>query len=1258
MARPNYGPQSKKRTKCLLEVLIAYANSELEYCDRYESHIRVNWQTEKQLVVRTKVRYLEALIAETTTTEKLSSTQIKESLKRLQDFLEILEDNRCSTQGSENWHFTLKLWYHRRDLAANLTEFDRQWEQRRSLKSKQATGEAQSAQAFPSLPNHTENNISSVSYCQDWGEVPNCAEFYDREMELFTLKNWITEEQCQLVVILGMGGIGKTALSVQIAQDIQENFSGLIWRSLRNAPPIEKLLIDLLQFLLNPHFSNREASANSPQNFGVSGEKLPTTVDEQIHLLIQSLQTSRFLLILDNVESILESCGRAGNYQEGYERYGQLFRSIAETKHQSCLLLTSREKPKGIGYREGNNQRIRSLQLEGIGLNAAQNILKEKGVEISPEFTSIIIKSYGGNPLALKIVSTTISDLFEGDINQFVAEGSIIFGDIADLLDQQLNRLSLLEKQVMYWLAIHQEWMSLSKLKQALITPVSQRDLLETLQSLQQRSLIEKQSAQFTQQPVVMEYITEQLIEQIVREIITGELNLFETHALIEAQTKEYLRIAQVRLILKPICQKLLIHFYHSEAVYQYLIKILEYLQLHFAQKQGYAAGNLLNLFIELQLPVEGLNFSNLTIRQAYLQGINLHQVNFSKAALSQCFFTQTVGGVLSIALSQNRELLATGIDQDIILWQTQESRPSLILSGHKAWVMAVAFSPNGQLIASGSNDQTIRLWDVETGQCLKTLRGHNSRVQSLVFSEDSQIIASGSNDTTIRLWDIETGECLQVLQGHYRRILSICFNVKYGLIISSSEDETIRFWQIDTGDCVRVLEIKVNWMYAMKMSPDNETLVTASDGNQIKFWEIKTGKYLQTIIEPSEQVWTLALSQNGEQLATGSNDHTIRIWDMQTGECIKVLQEHHHLVWWVAFNSDSETLISVSQDQSIKFWDIASGQCLKTLDAYSNWVSFVAFSPNGETLVSCSEDRLVRLWNVATQTCEKVLTGHTNLVSSAAFHPQGKILATASDDTTIKLWNITTGDCLKTLRGHESWVHSVSFSCQGLLASGSRDTTVKIWDFNTGECLQTLAEHSHRVKCVAFSPDGKILASASDDQTVKLWQIKIGKYLHTLAEHTDWVLSVAFSPDGTMLASGSSDRTIKLWQINTGKCLQTFSGHQQPVRSVTFNQNGNQIISSSDDHTVKVWDVNSGNCVYTCDEHHQTVWSVASCPNGNIFASGGDDQTIKFWEMITGKCLNTIILPRPYEGMNITGTMGLTTAEKVTLKALGAVEE
>ena len=348
-------------------------------------------------------------------------------------------------------------------------------------------------------------------------------------------------------------------------------------------------------------------------------------------------------------------------------------------------------------------------------------------------------------------MATTIQELFDGDTFQFLKQGTVIFGDISDLLDQQFNRLSLLEKQVMIWLAIHREWMSLSELEQEIIPVVTRRSLMEAVESLQLRSLIEKASANssenrstsFTQQPVVMEYVTNHLVEQVYEEILQAEIGLFNRHALIQAQAKDYLRQIQLRLILKPLADRLLLGLGGKLGVYHQLQEILAVLrsaqsatakQPQPPQKPGYAAGNLLNLVGQLELKACDFDFSNLAVWQAYLRGIDLQSVNFSGADLSRSVFTQTLGILLSAAFSPDGTLLATGIDSEICIWQVNECRQLLTYKGHKAWVQAITFSPDGKMLSSGSQDHTIRVWDVETGQCLKTLRGHTSGVQAVIF--------------------------------------------------------------------------------------------------------------------------------------------------------------------------------------------------------------------------------------------------------------------------------------------------------------------------------------------------------------------------------------------------------------------------------------------------------------------------------------------------------------------------------------------
>ncbi|OKH43233.1 hypothetical protein NIES2101_31080 [Calothrix sp. HK-06] len=1079
---------------------------------------------------------------------------------------------------------------------------------------------------------------------RDWREAIDVSVFHGRTEELAIIKRCIVDERCRLITVIGMGGIGKTALSVKVAQMVEDEFDYLIWRSLRNAPPVQELLADLICFVSQQQETN-----------------LSETVDGKISQLLKHMRSKRCLLILDNAEPILCSDKTTGAYRPGYEGYGQLLRSIGESSHNSCLLLTSREKPKGLSFKEGINLPVRSFKLSGLKFEEGYLILKEKGFAISSDQSRALVEHYSGNPLALKIVATTIKELFNEDVDLFLAQGIVVFGDIFDLLEQQFNRLSILETQIMYWLAINREWVSLSELQEDIIPFPNLKVLVEALESLQHRSLIENTNTKFTQQPVVMEYVVDKFIDEISQELISGEIKLFHTHALLKATSKDYVRDAQIRLILKPIADKLIAQFGDAK---NHLNQLLSKLRLLTPRKPDYAGGNLLNLFWQLQIDVSGYDFSQLTIWQAYLQAMNLHQVNFTNCDLTKSVFTQTNAGILSGAFSPDGKLLATGTDSEICLWQVADSQQLLYLKGHTAWVVAIAFSPNGEIIASGSNDQTIRLWNTQTGQCIKTLRGHSSWVQSVAFSPDGETVASGSNDQTIKLWNTQTGQCLKTLNGHTGRVFSVAFSKNGDTLVSSGEDQTLRLWNIDNEECLRIIGAQINWILSVALSPDGQTLAVASNGKTVKLWNIQTGECINTLPGYSDFVWAVAFSPDGQVLATAGEDKTVKIWNVFTGECLQTLQAHTERVWLVTFSPDRQTLLSASNDKTVKLWDGHTGQCLKTLKAYSNWVSSVAFSSNGQLLASGSEDYQVRLWNLSTGVCVRTLSGHTNIVSSVIFAPNvafgevsNSILATGSDDKTIKLWDTFSGECVITLWGHNDWVQSLSFRLDGkILASGSRDQTVKLWDWHSGECLHTLCGHINKVKSVAFSPQGMILASGSDDQTIKLWDVVKGACLQTLTGHEDWVLWVAFSPCGELLVSGSGDRTIKLWDVSKGKCLQTLTGHTNRVRSVVFSPNGQKLVSCSDDQTLKLWDISTGVNLRTFEGHQKVVWSVTFSPDGHMLASGSKDETIKLWNVETGECLKTLRANRPYEGMNVTGAIGLTGANKATLKSLGAV--
>jgi len=1092
---------------------------------------------------------------------------------------------------------------------------------------------------------HITPNLGEVKTQYDWGSAPDISIFYGRTKELATLQQWIVQDRCRLVTLLGMGGIGKTSLSVKLAQEIHTDFDYVIWRSLRNAPAIQDLLTNLISFL-----SNQQITIND----------LPESVEDRILHLVNYLRSSRCLLVLDNVETILRQGERAGHYIEEYEEYGQLLRCVAQTHHQSCLVITSREKPRGLASSEGITLPVRSLHLDGLTQSEGKDIFESKGLFCSDVQQQLLFEHYRGNPLALKIVATNIQELFDGDVTQFLEQGTAVFGDIWDLLGQQFRRLSIAEQQVMYWLAINREPVTLSELKQDILPIISPREVLEALESLQQRSLIEKavpivskSVASFTQQPAVMEYVTAQFISQICNEITTKDINLFNSHALIKAQTKDYIRDAQ-RLIFQPLINTLLASFGNRQRIKEQLNRILLELRLPTSIAPGYAGGNVLNLLVQLQADLNYYDFSEITVWQAYLKDVNLQHVNLQHADLTNSAFTENFGCILALAYSPDSQTIVTaGEAGQIRLWRVADMKPILTWKGHIRWILAVSFSPDGAILATGSDDRTVKLWDAHTGELLQTLHGHLSWVWSLAFSPDGKTLATGSDDRTVKIWDIATGKILQSLQGHTNRVESVSFNPQGNLLASGSNDGSIMLWDISSTQVIKLTE-SAQPIRAIAFSTDGTLLASGSDDGNITVCNIKSGNCWR-LQGHSYLVQSLAFSPDDQTLASGSHDKTIKLWNLTTRQCAKTLQGHASRVWAVAFSPDGQTLVSGSDDRLLKLWDVDTGKALKTLWGYTNLVRVVVFSPDGTMLATGSSDRTVRLWDISTGKVIKSFQGHARGILSTTFSHNGQILASASEK--INLWNVNTGKLIQTLQGHTNWVWSVAFNPQDdTLASASGDHTVKLWNVNTGRCLQTLQGHTNWVWSVAFSPQGKILAS-SGDVTVRLWDIQTGECLKVLQGHSNGVWSVAFHPQGQILASASDDYTVKVWDVDTGKCLQTLQGHTNGVWSVAFSPDGQLLASASDDKTLKLWDVRTGKCLQTLEGHSDRVTSVSFHPQGKILASGEQEEKIKLWDLDTGECITTIRSDRPYEGMNITGVTGLTDAQIAMLKALGAVE-
>jgi WD40 repeat protein/transcriptional regulator with XRE-family HTH domain len=1095
----------------------------------------------------------------------------------------------------------------------------------------------------------------------DWGEALDVPSFYGRERELTTLAGWVVQERCRVVSVLGLGGIGKSVLVVSLMHQVATHFEVVLWRSLRDAPSCETLLEECLQVL-------------APQPL----REMPSSLEGRLGLLLEFLRQERALLVLDNLETLLEKGIGMGSMRAGYEGYGQLLRRVGETTHQSCLLLTSREKPIDLVSLEGSRKPVRALRLDGLGTDASEQLLAEKEVVGIPQDRARLVEVYAGNPLALNIVAQTIVELFGGEIAPFLEQGEVIFGSVRELLAEQFARLSAVEQTVLLWLAILREPVTIEELLAVLVTPLSRAQVLEAVEALRRRSLLERgqRPGSFTLQAVVLEYATGQLITETTREIEQGRLTRLIEYGLEQANARDYVRQTQERLIVAPLLAQVQSVYLERAAVEEHLLALLNQLRTRADYAQGYGPANLLALLREQRGHLRGLNLSQLVIRGASLQGVEMQDTKLSGATLRETVFSEALDAIWAVATSLNGQYWAAGSRQgEVRVWREGGKLLHLAWQAHTSTVATLAFSPDGRTLATGSWDGAIKLWDLESGALLWTSWQTNN-IQRLAFAPDGRTLASSGADAVIQLLDAHRGTHLRTLSGHSGPVYALAWSPDGSLLASGGFDTYIRLWDFSRaqpGPGMRMLVGHTDWVFALAFTPDGRTLTSGSWNGTVKLWEVASGRVRETLTGHTGRVWAVAWSPDGRTVANCEWDQTIWLWDVERRSYRAVLHGHSAGVHGLAFTPDSRSLLSGSDDGTLRVWDVESGQCVRIMRGYAVSLYDVAWSPNGPSsspgrgsqLASAGSDLLLTIWDGAGKTPPRVLRGHRWDVYGVAWSPDGRFLASSGWDNAVRLWDATTGADVRILRdpdGVDTSFYGVAWSPDGtFLASGSYQQGVQVWEVTTGTRRWVGRSQPTRTRRVVWSPDGTRLASGGEDGSVCLWQASDGMLLHRFQGHRGVVMSVAWSPDGTRLASGGRGRggsgEVFVWEVTSGQRLQAWSEPSAIVYALAWSPTAAVLLSGGSDGSMRWWDVQSGECVRVQDAHQGAVQSLRVSPDGNTLASCGDDGAINLWDLQSGEHLRTLRRDRPYERLDISGVKGLTEAQKATLRALGAME-
>ncbi|MBN4005695.1 AAA-like domain-containing protein [Nostoc sp. LPT] len=521
-------------------------------------------------------------------------------------------------------------------------------------------------------------------------------------------------------------------------------------------------------------------------------------------------------------------------------------------------------------------------------------------------------------------------------------------------------------------------------------------------------------------------------------------------------------------------------------------------------------------------------------------------------------------------------------------------------------------FSPDGKIIASGSDDGTVKLWH-QNGTAIATLVGHKNKLRSISFSEDSKIIASASQDGTIKLWQ-RNGTLIKTLSGHHNWVISATFSAN-NTIASASKDGTVKLWQSD-GTLIKTIPFKSNAITSATISPNGKIIAVGNEEGNIELWK-SDGTFITTIVGHKGWVTSINFSQDGENIVSGSDDKTIKLWKAN-GTLIRTIEGHTARINSVSFSRNGKIIASGSSDQTVKIWQL-DGTLIYTLVGHGDSVVSVSFSRDGKIIASGSEDGIVKLWKLNADMMT-TLTGHKRAITSLNFSRNGKIIASGGDDSTVKLWQ-RNGTLIANLREHQGWVNSISFSPNDrTIAVGTDQGTAKLWKAN-GTPIHTLTGHKVGVTSVSFSPNQEMIVFGTDQGSIKLWKWDETR-IKTFPGHKNWVTSVSFSPDCKIIASGGDDGLIKLWHLD-GTLITTLTGHRKDINSISFSPDSKILASGSTDQTIKLWQID-GTPITTLTGHSASVTSVSFSPDNKIIASGSQDKTIKLWQ-IDGTPITTL---------------------------------
>ena len=566
----------------------------------------------------------------------------------------------------------------------------------------------------------------------------------------------------------------------------------------------------------------------------------------------------------------------------------------------------------------------------------------------------------------------------------------------------------------------------------------------------------------------------------------------------------------------------------------------------------------------------------------------------------------------------------------------------TVVQRGHYESVKAVAFTPDGQYVLTGSRDKTIKLWELSTGRELRTYLGHRSTVNDLVVLPGGKHFISSSADKTAKMWAIETGKLLKTFAGHTDYLTSVAVSADGQYLLTAGFDWEAILWDIKSGQVLQRFKTRpdkgIGYGIDAEFSPDGRQVAFGSDNRSVFIHDRETAEERAELKPPKGYCGGCGtfVEYIGDKILSASNKGDLKLWDAATGQTLKLFYSNPDE--FTALDYDGNNRILITTTDSLKVYNFRSGEELWKIKVETEEeITDAQFSPDGQRIALTSDDKTTRIFSAIHGDLQQVLQGflnstdkggldydassrwnyyikkYTDLKNDIRVSPGGQYLAKGKLGSITRIWDYKSGKVAMDLVGHEKAVLAMEFSKDGkTLLTGSADNTARLWEVATGRTLMTFTGHRQVIFSVAFSEDNTKIATGSWDGTAKIWDIKTGELLETLVFEQASPYQLEFVNNDIYLLIAGLDKTLKLWEIDSKQEVRNFIGHTDVIHSFDLHPDRRTLVSTSWDGKVKLWDLFTGLQTLRLDDHQGPAYDAIFSESGTTLATTGADRTIK----------------------------------------------